>query len=97
MQEVAGHNIVLTGGGAQCDGVAELATRILGNRTRIGTPRGVIAMPDVALKPQFATVVGMLLYAQRSPRKGRKKRAKQGLSESEGLFGRITGWFKNEF
>lgn len=97
MFEVAGYNIVLTGGAAQCDGVAELATRILGNRTRIGTPRGVSALPDVALKPQFSTVVGMLHYAQRAPRLGRKKRVKQGVSESNGMLGRISGWFKNEF
>mgnify|MGYP002641346698 FL=1 len=97
LNEVAGQNIVLTGGVAQCDGIAELATRILGSRTRIGTPKGVDAMPDVALKPQFATVVGMLIYAQRSPDRLRKKRVKQGVSESHGLFNRISGWFKNEF
>ena len=97
LQDVAGHNIVLTGGVAQCDGIAELATRILGSRTRIGSPRGVEAMPDVALKPQFSTVVGMLIYAQRSPQRSSKKRAKQGVSESHGLFRRISGWFQNEF
>lgn len=97
LREVAGQNIVLTGGASQCDGIAELATRILGCRTRIGSPRGVEAMPDVALKPQFSTVVGLLIYAQRSPQRSRKNRAKQGVSESQGLFRRISGWFQNEF
>lgn len=97
LREVAGQNIVLTGGAAQCDGIAELATRILGCRTRIGSPRGVEAMPDVAIKPQFSTVVGLLIYAQRDPQRSRKNRAKQGVSESHGVFRRISGWFQNEF
>jgi len=55
--------IVLTGGGSQIPGLDGLATKILGQRVRLGRPMRVQGLPQAATGPAFASSVGLCLYA----------------------------------
>jgi cell division protein FtsA len=55
--------IVLTGGGSQIPGLDGLASRILGQRVRLGRPLRVHGLPQATTGPAFASAVGMCLFA----------------------------------
>lgn len=63
----AGRRIVLTGGGAQLTGLADVAREILGRSVRLGRPLGVAGLPEAAKGPPFAAVVGLMIYPQLAP------------------------------
>ncbi|MGI8400561.1 MAG: cell division protein FtsA [Gemmatimonadaceae bacterium] len=55
--------VVITGGAAAMQGVAELAADVFGTGVRIGSPEENIAgLADSVDAPRFATVVGLALY-----------------------------------
>ncbi len=55
--------IVLTGGASQIPGLDGLATRILGQRVRLGRPLRVQGLPQAATGPAFSSAVGLCLFA----------------------------------
>ncbi|MBO9450169.1 MULTISPECIES: cell division protein FtsA [Roseobacteraceae] len=55
--------IVLTGGGSQIMGLDGLASRILGQRVRLGRPLRVHGLPQSATGPGFSSAVGLSLFA----------------------------------
>jgi cell division protein FtsA len=52
--------IILTGGGAQLAGTAELGREVLGMPVRIAAPSGIGGLVDTLLDPAYATAVGLL-------------------------------------
>jgi cell division protein FtsA len=84
--------IVLTGGGALLDGVAEIAEQIFDLPIRRGCPVGLGGMADHVNSPAFATAAGLLVYGQR---------AQASESGSGGTFswltGRVRGLFREFF
>src|SRR6187401_217012 len=58
--------IVLTGGGAMLEGVAEIAEQIFDLPIRRGSPAGVGGLADHVASPAFATPVGVVMYAHRN-------------------------------
>ena len=54
--------IILTGGGAQLAGSAELAREVLGMPVRIAAPTGIGGLVDTILSPGYSTAVGLLLW-----------------------------------
>lgn len=54
--------IILTGGGAQLGGTAELAREVLGMPVRIAAPNGIGGLVDTILTPGYSTAVGLLLW-----------------------------------
>lgn len=58
-----GHQIVLTGGGAELKGIAEHVQSALGRAVRAGRPAGVSGVPDAHGGPAFATLIGLALYS----------------------------------
>ena len=58
--------IVLTGGGAILEGMPEIAEQIFDLPIRRGMPAGVGGLADHISNPEFATAVGLVLYAQRN-------------------------------
>ena len=60
--------LVLCGGGARLTGLAELAERIFHVPVRLAVPRGLEGMPEELSQPEYATVVGLLLYGARARR-----------------------------
>ncbi len=59
---------ILTGGGARANGLLELAERQFAQPVRIADPRGLIDMPEQVSQPEYATVVGLVLYGARARR-----------------------------
>ncbi len=70
VERVAGHRIVLTGGGSQLNGLREYAGRFFDAHVRIGRPRGLAGLPEAATGPAFATAGGLLAYDFRAPEEG---------------------------
>jgi len=66
--------IVLTGGGAELEGLVEVAEGIFQGPVRRGIPSGVGGLVDVVSSPEWATATGLLLYGHRH--KGARRRGR---------------------
>jgi cell division protein FtsA len=64
-----GAGVVLTGGGANMERMAELAEKVFGMTCRIGKARDISGLATTANKPEYATVIGLLRYAARTTRR----------------------------
>jgi len=62
-EHLPSRRIVLTGGGSEIPGLADLATKILGQQVRVGRPLRVHGLPQAATGPAFSSVVGLSLHA----------------------------------
>ena len=60
--------LVLAGGGARLQGLPELAERMFTLPVRCAAPRGLEDMPEELSQPEYATVVGLLLYGAHARR-----------------------------
>jgi cell division protein FtsA len=83
--------IVLTGGGAILEGMPEIAEQIFDLPIRRGCPTGVGGLADHVSNPEFATSVGLVLYAQRN-HMGEAVRM-----VGAGAFGRVAGRLRGLF
>lgn len=61
-----GAGIVFTGGGAKMDGMLELAKEIFNCPVRIGQPNVTNGLTEIVNKPEFSTVVGLLIYGSQN-------------------------------
>lgn len=57
-----GSGIVLTGGGAQLEGLVEIGEQIFDAPVRVGGPTGVGGLVDLVSTPPWATAVGILRF-----------------------------------
>jgi cell division protein FtsA len=83
--------IVLTGGGAMLEGMAEIAEQIFDLPIRRGVPAGVGGLADHVNNPAFATAVGLVMYAHRN-HVGEVARP-----VGAGAFGRVAGRLRGLF
>jgi cell division protein FtsA len=65
-EQLLNAGIVLTGGGALLPGMLEVAEQVFDLPVRLGQPGGVNGLTEPASGPQFATAVGLALYAARN-------------------------------
>jgi cell division protein FtsA len=96
--------VVLTGGGAQLDGIADLAAASLNLPVRIGLPYDVDGLVDSINGPAYAAVVGLLLWENRQgPQSAMRSLGTRHISRNGGengtedettMVGRIGGWLK---
>jgi len=56
--------VILTGGGAQLDGLLEMTEQIFDTGVRYGLPQGLGGLVDVISSPIWTTASGLLLYGQ---------------------------------
>lgn len=61
-----GAGAVLTGGASLLRGSAELAEQILDMPVKVGYPTGFSGLNDIIENPSYATVLGLILYADQS-------------------------------
>ena len=59
---------VLAGGGARLNGFVEMMEQAFHVPVRIAEPRGLADMPEQVSQPEYATVVGLVLYGAKSRR-----------------------------
>ena len=65
LEHALGAGAVLCGGGARLGGMCDLTEHVLGTPARVGLPPKIAGMPDDLDSPEYATVVGLLLYGHR--------------------------------
>ncbi len=66
--EALGAGCVLVGGGARLTGLLDVAESLLRVPARVGTPVRLSRMPSELVAPEYAVMVGLLLYAHRTSR-----------------------------
>ncbi len=59
---------VLAGGGSRLHGLVEMMEQTYHLPVRIGEPRGILDLPEAVAQPEYATVVGLVLYAAKARR-----------------------------
>src|SRR5215471_10491284 len=58
--------IVLTGGGSRLNGLAQICENLTRIPVRLAAPAPIAGMPAELAEPEFATVVGLAMYAHRT-------------------------------
>jgi len=90
--------VVLTGGGAQLPGLADLASRILRRPVRIGRPLGLAGLPEAAKGPAFAVAAGLLVYPQAAHLEHfEPRRTRQLMTGTGGYISRVGQWLRESF
>jgi cell division protein FtsA len=84
--------VVLTGGGAQLDGLLEMAEEIFDCGVRYGLPRGLGGLVDVVRSPEWCTSSGLLLYALLAEERERQRGQAKGFG-----VGRVVAGIKSMF
>jgi cell division protein FtsA len=84
--------LVLTGGDANLEGMAEIAEQIFDLPVRRGSPAGAGGLMDHVNTPECATAVGLVMYAHRNH--AQRDRAGSGGAFAR-AFVRLRGMFHN--
>ncbi len=100
--DVAGRQIVLTGGASQLNGVRELAMRAFDNRmllgqsakVRIGKPRILTGLAESTRGPAFSTCAGLLSFYADPPDGAFGFYAEMSGVGANGGLGRVRQWFR---
>ena len=93
-----GGGVVITGGGAQLLGAAELASEIFHLPVRVGAPLPVGGLVDEYRNPAYSTAVGLVLEAYERVKKSIVIPGEEGEREQgESIIVRLLEWFKKEF
>jgi len=66
VMELCGAGMVLAGGGAKLPSLLEVAEDVLRRPARMGYAAPISRMPETLADPEYATVIGMLMYAHRA-------------------------------
>src|SRR5437016_6048305 len=64
--EMCSAGTVLTGGGSRLNGLPEIFERVLQRPVRLAVPAPIAKMPAPLAEPEFATVIGLAMYAHRT-------------------------------
>ncbi|MGB2626848.1 MAG: cell division protein FtsA [Candidatus Acidiferrum sp.] len=61
---------ILAGGGARLNGLLEMTEESFQLPVRIAEPRGIMDLPEQVAQPEYATVIGLVLYAAKARKAG---------------------------
>ena len=86
--------VVLTGGGAQLDGLQEVAEQIFASTVRYGLPQGLGGLVDVINDPTWCTASGLLLYGLQAET-SQSKLSKRRMFTMRNLIGTLRGYFSD--
>ena len=76
---------ILCGGGARLNSLVDVTEETFQLPVRIAEPRGIQDLPEQVAQPEYATVIGLVLYAAKARRAGPQK--------SNGLVSRLKSMF----
>jgi cell division protein FtsA len=93
-EELLSSGIVLTGGTAQLQGMAELGEEVFHLPVRIGVPAYTGGLAELVRSPSYATAVGLLIEGRDQYLRGQEARAQPGIG---GMMERMGKWFKTNF
>jgi cell division protein FtsA len=85
--------LILTGGGADLDGLLEVAEQVVGVPVRRGVPQAVGGLKDIVAAPEWACAVGLPMYGSAAA-SAPARRVKSGPA---GLVSRLKNSLKNLF
>jgi len=80
--------VVLTGGGAQLPGIEPIAEEVFGLPIRVGTPNAIGGLTDAMTAPQYATAIGLVLFAANGERDAVSRTGRRGAS----IMARVQRW-----
>lgn len=86
--------VVLSGGGAQLDGLLEMAEQIFSATVRYGLPTGLGGLVDVINSPSWCTASGLLLYGHHAEQSNRHRQPRRLLT-MRGLMGSLRNVFSD--
>jgi cell division protein FtsA len=66
MLEHCAAGLVITGGGARLPGIMDIADSVLRKPVRMAWPASLAKMPSTLAEPEFATVLGLIVYGHRA-------------------------------
>lgn len=90
-----GAGVVLTGGTALIEGMAELGEEIFNLPTRVGFPRNVGGLKDVVNSPVYATAVGLLLFGAEKEGVDASFRIRGDANAFNRILGKMRKWFSD--
>jgi cell division protein FtsA len=61
---------IIAGGGARLNGLIEMTEECFQLPVRVAEPRGILDLPEQVAQPEYATVIGLVLYAAKARRAG---------------------------
>ncbi len=95
-RDMLGAGVVLTGGGAELDGIEAVASRIFQLPVKLGKPQGFTGLVDLAKSPKHATGVGLCMYGFEHGPTLVNSGGGKGLGFGE-FVGRVKEWFVRNF
>jgi cell division protein FtsA len=87
--------IIVTGGGSQLTGLAELGREVLGMPVRVVAPSGVTGLTDSILTPAYSTAIGLLQWGSTMLDDGESTRYES--APAAGLLGRLRDAIRSIF
>jgi len=93
----AAQTLVLTGGGSQLTGLAELVSNMFGRPVRLGRPRALIGLPEGGTGPDFSSAVGVLKQWARGDDKLSGRAEQRFLRTGTGYLARVSEWIRDNF
>jgi len=94
-EELLSSGIVITGGTAGMQGMAELGEEVFHLPVRVGYPRYRGGLAEVMHNPRYATAVGLLMAGLEG--RGRDAAPKLGAGSVKDIIERMKSWFKGNF
>lgn len=88
--------VVITGGTASMEGLAQLAEAVFDLPVRIGVPRKISGLTDAVRNPIHSTGVGLILYAKKH-RSDKFSKISNESSLFDGIWNRMKNWFSETF
>ena len=76
---------ILAGGGARLNGFVEMMEQAFHVPVRVAEPRGLADMPEQVSQPEYATVIGLVLYGAKS-RRAQTQRNSNFVAKLKGMF-----------
>jgi cell division protein FtsA len=76
---------ILAGGGARLHGLMEVAEDTFHLPVRIAEPKGLVDLPEQVAQPEYATVVGLVMYAAKA-RRTQPQRTGNMMSKLKAMF-----------
>jgi cell division protein FtsA len=94
-----GGGVVLTGGGAQLLGAAELASDVFGMRARAGSPLAIGGLVKEYCSPAYAAAVGLVLEGNDREIPDAASQAGETVRDKprESFVARLVSWLREEF
>ncbi len=92
MEHAIASGVVVTGGTAMLEGVADIAEAVMGLPTRLGKPQNITGLTDVVNNPMYATGVGLVMYGARKEPVRKFRIRDRNIFNS--IIQRMKKWFK---